>query len=169
METSLKMRSLVRIASRWTFCGLLIATGLYSSERVTPALAQVRTVSTTTHLPVARETFNPQTNEAVRFSDANAVFRVSFDPNGGTNIEVTAQLRGTGNGKVSGRAYEFTGGGKIKLRVSAPPASEVVLVCDGQLIAPASHTSQPITIILSVTIDSAGSVSAVVRELRAQP
>lgn len=148
---------------------LLIATGLYISERATPTLAQARTVSTTTQLPVAKEILDPQTNEAVHFADAEAFFRVSFDPNGGTNIEVTGHLRGTGKGKVSGRTYEFMGGGKVELNASEPPAPEFVLVCHGHLLDRATHTSQPITIVLSVTIDSAGRVSAGVRELRAQP
>lgn len=147
---------------------LLVATSLYISERATPTLAQARTVSTTTQLPVAKEIFDPQTNEAVQFSDAEAVFRVSFDPNGGTSIEVTGHLRGTGKGKVSGRTYEFMGGGKVKLNASRPPAPEFVLACNGNLAAPGTRTSQPITIILSVTVDSAGGVSAAVRELRAQ-
>ena len=150
------------------FCALLIATCLCSSARVAPALAQARTISTTTHLPIAKA-FNPQTNEAVAFADGEAVFRVSFDPNGGSNIEVTAHLRGTGQGLASGRAYEFVSGGKLRLNSSTLPAPEFVLVCNGHLVAPGTRISQPITIIMSVTIDSAGEVTATVRELKAQP
>ena len=151
------------------FGALLIATGLISSAQGIAALAQTKTVSTTTHLPVVKETIHPQTNETVRFGDAEAVFRVSFDPNGGTNIEVTGHLHGTGKGLASGRAYEFAGGGKIRLDSSTLPAPEFVLVCNGHLMAPGTSASQPITITLSMTINSAGEVNATVRELKAQP
>ncbi len=169
METRLQMRSFGNVAKLLIFGGLLITTGLYGSEGMTPALAEVRTVSTTTRIPVSKDIFVPQTNEAVRFSDAEAVFRVSFDPFGGNNIEVAAHLRGTGKGRVSGRTYEFMGGGNVKLSASKPPAPEFVLVCKGDLAVPGTSISQPVIIVLSATIDSAGTVSAAVRELRAQP
>ena len=148
---------------------LLIATCLCSSAQGITAFAQTKTVSTTTHLPIVKETIHPQTNETVRFADAEAVFRVSFDPNGGSNIEVTAHLRATGRGLASGRTYEFAGGGKLRLNSSTLPAPEFVLVCSGHLVAPGTSTPQPINITLSVTINSAGEVSAAVRELKAQP
>lgn len=151
------------------FGALLIATCLCSSAQSIAALAQTKTVSTTTHLPVVKETFHPQTNEAVRFADAEAVFRVSFDPNGETKIEVTGHLHGTGKGLASGKAYQFAGGGKIRLNSSTLPAPEFVLVCNGSLMAVGTSASQPITMILTVTINSAGEVSAAVRELKAQP
>jgi hypothetical protein len=61
------------------------------------------------------------------------------------------------------------GGGQTKLNASRPPTGEFVLTCNGQLTVPGTSGSQPIVIVLSVTINSAGGVSASVRELRTQP
>jgi hypothetical protein len=168
----MKIRSMTRglrtLIRPWLI-GALIATSLCPFAGVSPAWAQARTVSTTTHIPVAKETFNPQTNEAVHFADAEAVFRVSFDLNGGTSIDVTGHLHGAGKGMASGRGYQFTCGGQAKVNASKPPAGEFILICNGQLTVPGTRGSQPIVIVVSVTINKAGSVSAVVRELRAQP
>lgn len=169
MKIRSKTRGLRTLIRPWLIGALLIATSLYTFARVSPAFAQARTVSTTTRMPVAKETFNQQTKEAVHFADAEAVFRVSFDPHGGTNIEVAGHLHGTGKGMASGRGYEFTGGGQAKVNASKLPSGELILICNGQLTVPGTRGSQSIVIVLSVTISKAGNVSAVVRELRAQP
>ena len=153
----------------WLISAVLIATSLFAFARVSPALAQAKTVSTTAHIQLAKETFNPQTNEAVHLGDADAVFRVSFDPNGGTSIEVKGHLHGAGKGMASGRGYEFTSGGQAKVNASEPPSGELILICNGQLTVPGTPGSQPIVVLLSLTISKAGSVSAVVREVRAHP
>ena len=168
MKIRTKMRGL-RTVIRLSMFGGLIATSLYNSASGTPALPQARTVSTTTRIPIAKEVFDTRTNEPVHFVDAEAVFRVSFDPNGGTSIDVTGHLRGTAKGNASGRGYEFMVGGQAKFNASRPPLSEFVLAYSGNLTVPGTSSSQPIVITLTATVDANGRVSAAVRELRAQP
>jgi len=168
MKIRTKMRGL-RTVIRLSMFGGLIAMSLYNSASGTPALPQARTVSTTTRIPIAKEVFDTRTNEPVHFVDAEAVFRVSFDPNGGTSIDVTGHLRGTAKGNASGRGYEFMVGGQAKFNASRPPLSEFVLAYSGNLTVPGTSSSQPIVITLTATVDANGRVSATVRELRAQP
>lgn len=169
MKTRSTTRCSRMVTRLWLFGLLLLATSLYNSVEVTPALAQARTVSTTARLPVAKAIFDTQTNEAVQFADAEAVFRVSFDPDGGSSVELTGHLRGNAKGRASDRVYEFMGGGQAKLNVSRPPASELILAYNGQLTVRGANSDQPILIILSVKINSGGAVTGAVRELRAQP
>src|SRR5258705_10270946 len=130
------LRAVVRL---WMVAGLLIPSSLCSFASGTPALPQARTVSTTTRIPIAKEVFDTRTNEPVHFVDAEAVFRVSFDPNGGTRIQVTGYLRGTAKGNASGRGYEFMVGGKAKFNPSRPPLPEFVLAYSGNLTAPGTR------------------------------
>ena len=168
MKIRTRMRGL-RTVIRLSMFGGLIATSLYSSAPGTPVPPQARTVSTTARLPIAKGVFDTQTNEQVHFVDAEAVFRVSFDPNGGTNIDVTGHLRGTAKGNASGRGYEFMVGGQAKFNTSRPPLTEFVLAYNGNLTVPGTSSSQPIVMTLTATVDATGRVSAAVRELRAQP
>lgn len=133
------------------------------------ARSEASVVTTTAHLPISKDLFNPRTNEAVHFADSEAVFRVSFDQSGGTQVEVTCHLRGSGKGLTSGSAYEFMGGGQAKINAGRPPLSEFILTCNGQLSASGTGNPQPIAIVLTLKVNSAGEASAAVRELKAQP
>jgi hypothetical protein len=144
---------------------MLIVVGMGPSV---PAELATSTVTTTAHLRIPQGVVIPGRNEVIQFADAEALFRVSFDSETGTAVEVASNLHSSGKGQVSQQTYDFVAGGRVALGTVNLPLTEFVLRCAGQLSIPSTNERQPVLVILTLTVNRRGEVNAVIRELKVQ-
>lgn len=150
---------------------LLLAGLLMFLASMTPALAQSRTVTTSSILPIRFVLSHPCSGEDVALSgELHLVSNVTLDASGGTHVEFQANFQGvSGVGLATGDRYELVGERlHTSLNTSGAPPLEMSITTNAHVIGQGPGNNALLHFLVHTTVNADGTVTSQIDEVRVE-
>ena len=150
---------------------LLLAGLLMFLASMTPVLAQSRTVTTSSILPIRFVLSHPCSGEDIALSgELHLVSSVTLDASGGTHVEFQANFQGvSGVGLATGDRYQLNGERlHTSFNTSGAPPFEMTITSNAHLIGQGPDNNFLLHFLVHTTVNANGAVTAAIDELRVE-